>query len=195
MPWIILIETPVWSESSCCVNLQAFLACWTRLPKYVRISIGIVYHLGYILSYQFSHLHSQITPYLIGKILRFIWNINPCWGVIKKTALTAGAYWTSACDLSVGENHGHFYGLQEIRWFTKKTVAVYEDFHKLKTAKFDLFRRRYPAECPAGRQTAREFSKLSGGFFCRFRSKYAGFLRCRGPPRKSETPSHSDFRR
>ena len=66
---------------------------------------------------------------------------------------------------------------------------------RIKTAKSDLFRTCYPADNPAGRQTAREYRKLSGGFFCRFRSKYACILRCRGPPRKSESPSHLDFRR
>ena len=70
-----------------------------------------------------------------------------------------------------------------------------DDCYRIKTAKFDLFRTCYPADNPAGRQTAREYRKLYGGFFCRFRSKYACILRCRGPPRKSESPSHLDFRR
>ena len=78
---------------------------------------------------------------------------------------------------------------------SQKIVVPHEDYPRIKTAKIDLFRTCYPADNPAGRQTAREYRKLSGGFFCRFRSKYACILRCRGPPRKSESPSHLDFRR
>ena len=116
-----------------------------------------------------------------------------CWPPVekplKKTALTAGAYCTSTCDLPVGGNHGYFSCLQRIWWFAKKIVVTHGDFHKLKNAKFDLFRACYHAGFPAWRQTAREYRKLPGGFFCRFWSKRSCPSRCRGPPRKSE-PHH-----
>ncbi|MDE7261584.1 MAG: hypothetical protein K2N78_05920, partial [Oscillospiraceae bacterium] len=57
----------------------------------------------------------------------------------------------------------------------------------IKNAKFDLFRAHYHAGFPALRQTAREYRKLLGGFFCRFKSKYPRSPWCRGPPQKTDT--------
>ena len=135
------------------------------------------------------------NSYLLGKILRFIWNIeSPVEKPLKKTALTAGAYCMSTCDLSVGGYHGCFSCLQQIWWLAKKIVASHEDFHILKTAKSDLFRACYHAGFPAWKKTAREYSKLSGGFFCRFKSKWPTLQRCRGPPAhlSSQKQMHSE---
>ena len=75
----------------------------------------------------------------------------------------------------------------------QKIVVSHKDFHKLKTAKFDLFRTCYHAGFPVWGQTASEYNRLPGGFFCLFLGKQVDYQPPRWPERRQWQPYIAEY--